>query len=54
MDSESSITYMDLQTEAKKIASFIINHNRAKKSPVAVCIDRNIESIVAFFGILYS
>ncbi len=54
MDQESNITYGELSIRAKKIASFILRHNQSRSNPVAVCIDRNIESIIAFFGILYS
>lgn len=54
MDNESSITYKELQIKAKKIASYILGHSREKKCSIAVCIDRNIESIIAFIGILYS
>lgn len=54
MDNDSQITYRELQIQAKKIGSYIVDKCKAKRKPVAVCIDRNIESIIAFLGVLYS
>ena len=54
-DEIKSITYSEFETAAKKIGSFIAGKtNATTNSPVAVLIDRNIESIVAFMGVVYS
>lgn len=55
-DANDSITYVELQRQAKAIASYI-GHCigvEERQKPIAICIDRNIGSIVAFFGVLYS
>lgn len=54
IDKENSVTYHELHIQAKKIGSFIANQSKVKRKPVAVCIDRNIESIITFLGVLYS
>ena len=51
---DSIITYSQLRDTARTIAACLNNTTRQKNKPIAVLIDRNIESIVSFFGILYS
>ena len=54
-DQENQITYNNLMNKAKSIGSFIsttLNHKT--KKPIAVFIDRNITSLISFFGIVYS
>lgn len=54
-DSEKSISYLELHMKAKAIASYITEAlNGLTRKPIAVCIDRSIESIILFMGILYS
>jgi len=55
-DVEKNITYEELLIEARKIATFIKGKigKSVTNSPIAVCIDRNIESLILFMGILYS
>lgn len=53
-DAENEITYTELVKQAKQIASFIMKKGEWQSCPVAVCIDRNIESIILFLGIVYS
>lgn len=62
-DENESVTYLELYNRAKKIAGYIINNTAFDEGlaatvrlpkPVAVCIDRNIRSIILFFGIVYS
>lgn len=55
-DEHEKLTYSEYVTKAKKIASYLLS-NEAKgqcNRPIAVIIDRNIRSIVAFMGIVYS
>lgn len=52
-DENNSLTYTDLLTKAKAIGSYLKKYNSQNK-PVAVVIDRNLESIVMFMGIVYS
>lgn len=54
-DAENEITYKELVSQAKQIGSYICRmHPGAKRQPVAVCIDRDIRSIVQFLGVVYS
>lgn len=53
-DQNRSITYEEVVKEARTIASYIVTHNESHNKPIAVCIDRNIESIILFLGIVYS
>lgn len=55
-DPEHQVTYKELQDKAKSIASYIgeATDYKAANRPIAVCIDRNIESIILFMAVLYS
>ena len=53
-DSVHSVSYKELVEKAKQIASYIIKQGTEQNKPIAVCIDRNIESIILFMGIVYS
>ena len=54
-DQNHSITYAEYQEQAQKIGSFIIKQTEDKQNlPIAVLIDRNIDSIIAFMGVVYS
>lgn len=53
-DREKSITYQELGEQARKAASFILSRGSFRNRPVAVVIDRNIESLILFLGVVYS
>ena len=54
-DEKRSITFRELFIEAKKTANVIAQKCRdMTNQPIMVYIDRSVESIVAFMGILYS
>lgn len=53
-DENNEITYSMLRDKAKALATLIIQETNIKNSPIAVLIDRDIESIVAMQAILYS
>lgn len=53
-DERREITYGQLTDAARRIASRLIEATAARNRPVVVLIDRNVESLVAFFGIVYS
>lgn len=53
-DREKSITYQELEMQAKMIATFIRDKVDQRNRPIAVVIDRNIESIILFMGVVYS
>lgn len=53
-DVNHEVTYAQLLQQAKSIGTYITHHCKRRKSPIAVCIDRNIESIILFLGIVYS
>lgn len=58
-DIENSITYEEVLEKSKKIGSRILDISEMhgtewKNKPIAVLIDRNIESLILFMGIVYS
>lgn len=54
-DKDRSITYNQLCLSAKKIGTKILDEtNNAKRKPIVVFVDRNIESLVLFMGVAYS
>lgn len=55
-DEKEQLTYSEYVAEAKAIATYLAsNETKGQRNrPVAVIIDRNIRSIVAFMGIVYS
>ena len=55
-DENIQVTYSEYVTEAKRIATYLAKNAAAglRNRPVAVIIDRNIKSIIAFMGIVYS
>lgn len=54
-DEEEALSYRELVTAAKTIASFLVAHTGgAAGQPVAVFCGRNIRSLAAFFGAVYS
>ncbi|MBQ1375398.1 MAG: amino acid adenylation domain-containing protein [Clostridia bacterium] len=52
-DETGSITYSGLAAKAKAIGTYLAATNKQRR-PVMVLIDRNLESIVMFMGIVYS
>lgn len=53
-DENRAFTYREVRELAQRIGSFIGNRCKGRKQPVAVLIDRNIESLVLFLGVVYS
>ena len=58
-DLNNSITYAELLNQAKRIGSAIVKIAQErgevwKNRPLAVLIDRNIESLILFMGVVYS
>lgn len=53
-DSKNEATYGELYSCAKAIGSAIAEKSGTKNSPVLVFIDRNIESVISFFGVAMS
>ena len=55
-DEHEKLTYAEYEAKAKKVASYLLaNEAKGQRNrPIAVIIDRNIRSIVAFMGIVYS
>ena len=53
-DEHNEITYEELVDKSKRIGSWISKRNNMKNKPIAVLIDRNIESLVMFLGVVYS
>lgn len=53
-DSKNQVTYKELDSLSDSIASAVLSKVDGKNSPVVVFIDRNIESVIAFMGIVKS
>lgn len=54
-DEKCNITYKDYLFKAKTIGSYIANKFKGiTNAPVAVIIDKNIETVISFMGIVYS
>lgn len=54
-DDNSQVTYEELLHDAKAIGSYLSSKiNNKTNEPIAVLIDRNVESIIAFLGVIYS
>ncbi len=53
-DSKNSVTYKQLDTVSDSIGSAVLSAVSGKNSPVVVFIDRNIESVISFMGIVKS
>lgn len=54
-DDKSSITFSELVRKAKIIGTKIINDTEGQiRRPIIVFVDRSIESIISFFGVVYS
>lgn len=57
-DADKEIMYAELQRQAKNIGCHIVNLAEQRgetwrNQPIAVLIDRNIESLILFMGIFY-
>lgn len=53
-DEKKGFTYREVENLAQRIGSFIGKRCSGEKHPIAVLIDRNIESLVLFLGVVYS
>lgn len=53
-DKDKSVTYAVLLDRAQRVGSFIRKRRECRNRPVAVVIDRNIESLILFLGVVYS
>ncbi len=53
-DSKNEATYNELNEKSDSIGSALVEKSGTKNSPVVVFIDRNIESVIAFMGIVKS
>lgn len=54
VDREKKISYCQFQKMSKIIASNIMKKTSARKSPVVILMDKSIEAIVSFMGVVYS
>ena len=54
VEQDKSITYADMSRTAKKIATGLIAKAGAECKPVVVLMDKSLEAVVSFWGILYS
>jgi amino acid adenylation domain-containing protein len=49
---EESLTYQDLNDRANQLAQFLIRHGVKPNTPVALCLDRSLEMVVAILAVL--
>ena len=54
IDKDREITFSDLKSEAVKLAQKLIYSSASKNNPVAVFLDKSIESVYSDLGIIYS
>ncbi len=54
IDKDREINFADLRTRAMQLAHLIIGKKSEKNKPVAVFLDKSIESVFADLGIIYS
>lgn len=52
-DSKKSVTFSKLREQAKAIGTALIDKN-IKGKPVAVCMNKSVDAITAFMGVLYA
>ena len=52
-DKDNNITYAELQKKAQAVGTFLLS-NCQKNKPVAVFVDRTVQSVVMFMGVVYS
>ncbi len=53
-DTNKSLTFSQLANESKQLALEIVSKNESINRPIAVMVDRNVQTLVGFFGIVYS
>ena len=53
-DEKKAYTFLEFQRMAKKVASKICKETDKINQPIAVLVNRNVESLVCFMGVLYS
>lgn len=53
-DEEKEITFKQLEKYSQNIGMQIIKLTENINKPIVVLVDRNVDSLIAFFGILYS
>lgn len=55
-DTDKDISYRELEKQARRIGTYLagLGEGSWRNRPVAVLIDRNIESLILFMGVVYS
>jgi len=54
IDEKNSYTFLEIKTLSQKLAVSIKLQLSTFNSPIAIFVDRNVDSLIGFFGILYS
>ncbi|MEN6431744.1 MAG: amino acid adenylation domain-containing protein [Smithella sp.] len=54
IDGDRAFTFKDLEINAKKLAKRIVQKNNIYNNPIAVFLPKNVHTIIANLGILYS
>lgn len=49
---ETSLTYKELNQRANHLAHYLLSKGIQKEDPIAICLDRSIELVIALLGIL--
>ena len=54
-DEENEISYQEFQNQAKAVGTGLAHDYKVgRKQPVVIFIERNVESLISFFGVVYS
>ena len=53
-DEKKSVTFAEAEKTAKHIGSFLTSKAHARNHPIAVCVGREVESVLMFLGVAYS
>lgn len=53
-DEKNSTTYEELENKSKSIGYAIANKIKQRNKPIVVMMDKSVECLIAFFGVVYS
>ena len=53
-DENVEVTFSEFKNKAQSVAMQILNKIDNSNSPIAVFVDRNVDSLINFMGVLYS
>ena len=54
IENEGKISFLDLQVDAKKLGTYLINNNIKINDIVAIFTKKSIKTIISILGIMYA